>query len=95
MVVLNFNVAGSASTGTGNMIIGGLPFACGSVISIGSILYVTGPTFPTLTTSAIVQLGSGNSTMAVVAQGATTIGNVQMSNTAFSIQGTIAYVSAS
>jgi hypothetical protein len=85
----------SAATGTGNLIIGGLPFTIKSQTegsAIGSILfYSTGSTFPVGCTTYCM-LGSINTTTATIfCTGSTTGGLMQMANTTVGITFTMSY----
>jgi len=95
VIQVEFTVTVSSATGTGNIVIGGLPFpinvqASGNVI--GSVILVSALTWPVGTTS-IALLGSpGNSFLNIWASGSGVAGSpIQMANTAMNIQGSIVY----
>lgn len=95
IIQVEFTVTVGSATGTGNLVIGGLPYpinvqASGNVI--GSVISVGALTWPVGTTS-IALLGSpGNSFLTILASGSGVAGgNIQIANTVMNIQGSIVY----
>jgi hypothetical protein len=93
MVFAQFFVIGTSATGTGNLVIGGLPISANA--SAGNCYGTcvdTNFTWPMSTTSICLQLIGGNSSMLILASGSgAAFGAVQISNTSFNVQGSIFY----
>lgn len=94
MVFISFSVTYSAATGTGNLLIGGLPFtsnAAANGVYTGSVLDV-GLVWPAGTTSILVIVGPSVNTAFIYASGSGISGGVvQMLNGVISIQGSFMY----
>lgn len=92
IAIVQFSISISAATGTGNVLIGGLPFTIsGSSFSTGSIS--TGNvTFPSGKTCLMLNGNAGTSNFHILASGtAAGFGNVQMANAAQNFIGSAIY----
>jgi hypothetical protein len=94
IVVINFFLAGTAATGTGNIVIGGLPEVVVNVAGYFPIgcLITSGIVFPTGTTS-ISLVGNPNTITCNIYGSGSAVNNAiaQMSNVAFSVVGSLTY----
>ena len=96
LVQCQFQVVGTAATGTGNITIGGLPFTINSsnVAPVGTILGVGGAAliWPTGTTMINLEGNTNTTTMIIFATGsAGNFGGFQIANTSFNYVGNIIY----
>ena len=95
IVTASFIITGSAITGTGNVLIGGLPFPCINTINTFGVFFLEDATdfsLPAGTTYlASIILPATPSNLLVTACGTGAWSFLQVSNTAFNVQGTITY----
>ena len=95
IVTASFIITGSAATGTGNVLISGLPFPCVNSINTFGVFFLENATdFPlpvncTYLASIIVPTTPSN--LLVTACGTGGWSFLQVSNTSFNVQGTITY----
>lgn len=80
IVVVQLDIQISAATGTGNVVIGGLPFTVNGANFIGAA-YLSGYTMPVGTTSALIDANTGATTAVILCYGSAISGAfLQMSN---------------
>ncbi len=94
MVFVSFSVTYTAATGTGNLLIGNLPFTSNSTangVYTGAVL-TSSVTWPVGTTSILIIVGPSVSTAFIYASGSAVAGGVvQLANVTASIQGSFMY----
>ncbi len=90
-----FTVTTTSSTGTGNLVIGGLPSPINNLSNgnvVGSLFIASSLTWPASTTSISLFGSSGSSFLGIFCSGSGTAGGqMQIANTPMNIQGTIVY----
>jgi hypothetical protein len=95
IVVVQFNVTYTAATGTGNLIIGGLPLTINSTSNetpIGSVGVSGSTTWPLSTTSLVLNGIVNTTTVAILCSGsAVASGIMQIANTTQQIIGSLIY----
>lgn len=92
IVFAQFAVIGNTTGGSGDVVIGGLPYPNNSQTNCYGTCIDTNFTWPLGTSSIVTQIGQGQNFMRILASGSGAVFDfVQISNTGFNVQGSIFY----